>query len=727
MKSIFALFVCVAVALAGAMGASASDDILIADFEGPDYGDWKVTGDAFGDGPAQGTLPKQGNVNGYEGKGLVNTYLDRDKSRGTLTSPKFTIERNHINFLMCGGAWIDRTAMHLLVKGKAVRKAAGENKDRSGSETLRWMSWDVSEFIGKKARLMIVDDTRMGWGHLSVDHIVQSDKVFISERTREMLASKRFLNLPVNNKNAKTWIRLKRGDDILREFDIKLAHDKDDVDFWVTLDLSEFKGETLTLWADNIGRTSEALDLATQADELIGGENLYQEVYRPQIHFSPMRGWNNDPNGMMYYDGEYHLFFQHNPYGWGWGNMTWGHAVSTDLVHWEEIGDAIHPDEYGTIFSGSGVVDWNNTTGFQTGDDPPLICIFTYAGGNNLSSKGVKFTQGIAYSNDRGRTWTKYDGNPVLGHINGGNRDPKVIWHTPTDQWVIVLYLDDSRMGFFTSPDLKTWTMTSELKNFHECPEFFELPIDGDESKMKWVLYGAAGDYLLGEFDGEKFVPDGDALKFNYGNCFYASQTFSDIPKEDGRRIQIGWGTIGHPDMPFNQMMDFPVVLALRATGEGPCLYAEPVKEIELLYTRSETVGAMTLDTASKTIAQGELFDIAAAFEPGGASEVGFTVRGLAITYDVKKQELRCKDKAAPLSPENGRVELRLLVDRLSVEIFANDGRIYMPIGHVFDGKNVDIGVFAKNGEATLTELTVHELVSAWEQSKQGAYAGTGK
>ena len=159
-------------------------------------------------------------------------------------------------------------------------------------------------------------------------------------------------------------------------------------------------------------------------------QTAYKETYRPQYHFTPKTNWTNDPNGLIYYKGEYHLFFQHNPTGINWGNMTWGHAVSPDLVHWKQLPHAIHPDELGTIFSGSGVVDWNNTGGFQTGDEAVLVAFYTSAG--NHAPEKVPFTQSIAYSNDRGRSWTKYEGNPVIEHIVASNRDPKVIWHEPT-------------------------------------------------------------------------------------------------------------------------------------------------------------------------------------------------------------------------------------------------------------------------------------------------------
>jgi fructan beta-fructosidase len=698
--------------LAGSGWAIAAEDIVIADFEGKDYGAWVADGTAFGTGPARGTLPGQMKVTGFKGDGLVNSFHGGDEATGTLTSPSFTIERSHINFLIGGGGWPEETGVHLIVGGEVVRMVSGSNKRSGGSEMLHWQSMAVAEFMAEEALIRIVDRRSKGWGHINVDQIMQGDTPFVTEQTRDFQVSRGLLNLPVKNGVPKTFVRLKRGEDILREFDIELA--PGEPDFWVPLDLGDFQGESLTLWAQQVSRDSEGFEAILQADRLIGGENMYGERYRPQFHFSPQRGWNNDPNGMVYYRGEYHLFFQHNPYGWSWGNMTWGHAVSRDLVHWEELGDAIHPDELGTIFSGSAVVDWNNTTGFQTGDEPPLVAIFTYAGDNNLSSRGVKFTQALAYSNDRGRSWTKYAGNPVLGHIRGANRDPKVIWHEATGQWVIVLYLEDKRLGFFTSADLKTWEKQSEAGPFYECPELFELALDGDEKNKKWILYGAAGDYYVGGFDGKKFTPETEVVRFHYGNCFYASQTFSDIPEEDGRRIQIAWGRIGHPSMPFNQMMDFPVVLTLHRTEDGPRMFVEPVEEIEKLYAKSERPGEMLLDGEARELARGEFFDISATFSGDGASEVGFNVRGLSVVYDAKRGELRCQDKAAPLTAMDGKVTLRILVDRLSVEIFAGGGRVYMPMGHVVEEVDTAVDVFAKGGRATVSDVVVNHLNSAW-------------
>ena len=224
-------------------------------------------------------------------------------------------------------------------------------------------------------------------------------------------------------------------------------------------------------------------------------QTAYKEAYRPQFHFTPKTNWTNDPNGLIYYKGEYHLFFQHNPFGIDWGNMTWGHAISRDLVHWKQLPHALHPDELGTIFSGSGVVDWNNTGGFQAGDESVLVNFYTSAGSH--APKEVPFTQSIAYSNDRGRNWAKYEGNPVIEHIVGSNRDPKVIWHEPTQKWVMALYLDQNDYALFGSTNLKEWTRLSDLQiPDTECPDIFELPVDDDPDNTKWVFWGAAGKIL---------------------------------------------------------------------------------------------------------------------------------------------------------------------------------------------------------------------------------------
>jgi fructan beta-fructosidase len=535
-------------------------------------------------------------------------------------------------------------------------------------------------------------------------------------KSRSLILNKRYLNFPVKNKAEKRIISLIIDGKVVREFDIELAVDKPD--FWVFLDISEFRNQKAILRIDKLEPDkSKGFDSIYQADTFKGSKKLYHEKLRPQFHFTSRRGWNNDSNGLVYYDGEYHLFYQHNPYGWKWGNMTWGHAISNDIVHWTELKDAIHPDRLGTIFSGSAVVDVNNTAGFQTGNKKVIVCIYTSAGGTNPMSKGQPFTQSIAYSNDRGRTFKVYEKNPVINHISGGNRDPKVFWHVQTGQWVMALYLDENVMGFFTSGDLKSWEFQSKIKCFHECPELFELTVDGDENNKKWILYGGSGEYLIGDFDGREFKSQTDMITFQYGNCFYASQTFNNIPKEDGRRIQIAWGRVDMPGMPFNQMMLFPVTLRLQTTEEGPRMFAEPIREIEKIHKRRWQWKNKILKQGDNLLSKlsGELFHIRAELIPDdNVQETGFIIQNVPVVYNVKKQQVSCLNKTAPLKLLNGRISLELLVDRTSIEIFGNNGRMYMPIGVILADNPKSIEIFTKGGNIKIESLEVYKLASVW-------------
>jgi fructan beta-fructosidase len=452
-------------------------------------------------------------------------------------------------------------------------------------------------------------------------------------------------------------------------------------------------------------------------------EAIYRELYRPQFHFTAKRGWVNDPNGMLFYKGEYHLFFQcdpdraNNPCG----IKLWGHAVGSDMLHWTQLANAIEPDSLGSIWSGSGVVDRNNTSGFQTGREKPLVCIYTSAGGQAPGSDGRPFTQSIAYSNDRGRTWTKYAKNPVLQHVAGGNRDPKVFWHAPSKQWVMALYLDGSDYGLFGSPDLKRWRRLGDVQmpGSGECPDFFALPVDGHARNQKWVFWAASNQYRLGRFDGKAFTPESAPLQSHWGKNRYAAQTFSDIPAADGRRIQIAWMNDGrYPEMPFNQQLSFPVTLTLRTFAEGVRLCTWPVKEIDNLHGKQYR-WAGTLKPGQNPLAdvQGELFDMRLEIESAGATEVGLNVRGVPILYNVKEQTLSCMGNSAPVQPSDGRLALNVIVDRTSIEIFAAEGRVNMAYCFLPPADNKKLAVSAKGGEATVRSLDVWELKSIWSQS----------
>ncbi|MER5829927.1 GH32 C-terminal domain-containing protein [Streptomyces sp. NPDC002130] len=264
-----------------------------------------------------------------------------------------------------------------------------------------------------------------------------------------------------------------------------------------------------------------ALSATTLAPHAVAADTpMYTETYRPQFHFTPQKNWMNDPNGLVYYQGEYHLFYQYNPNGNSWGDMSWGHAVSRDLVHWKELPLALSHDDEEMVFSGGAVVDWDNTTGFGTKKNPPMVAIYTSAYKN-----GGKQAQSLAYSTDRGRTWTKYQGNPVIDIGSKDFRDPKVQWYAPTKSWLMTVSLSaEHKVRFYSSKNLKDWDLQSEFGpagatgGVWECPDLFPLAVDGDKKKIKWVLVvninpggiagGSAAQYFVGDFDGKKFTPD---------------------------------------------------------------------------------------------------------------------------------------------------------------------------------------------------------------------------
>jgi len=494
---------------------------------------------------------------------------------------------------------------------------------------------------------------------------------------RELMIEKPHLHLPVKNGAPQRVMRFVVEARQVEEFTIELADAEPD--FWVFADVSAFRGEELQIHVDELPEGSPGVASIRQSDEVPGVDGLYQEKHRPQFHFASRRGWNNDPNGLVYYQGTYHLFYQHNPYGWGWGNMHWGHAVSTDLVHWAELPEALHPDEMGTMFSGSAVVDWNNTAGFQQGSEKPIILFYTAAGGENPASEGRPFTQAIAYSTDGGQTFVKYDANPVIPHLEGSNRDPKVIWHEPTGRWVMALYLGERDEAYyhalFASSNLRSWTKLTEVAltaGGGECPDLFELPVDGDQENRKWVF---------------------------------------------SQRIQIAWLTQELPGMPFNQMMTFPVELTLRTTDDGPRMFVNPVKEIELLHAKRHAWENETLAEGGANLLagfSGDLFHLRAELEIGDAQEVGFIIRGVPVLYHAEKQEITCGHAFGALRPVEGRICAELLVDRASIELFGNGGETYLVAGMIPPEDNTSLELVSKGGSAVVRSLEVYELRSAW-------------
>jgi fructan beta-fructosidase len=482
----------------------------------------------------------------------------------------------------------------------------------------------------------------------------------------------------------------------------------------------------------------------------------YKEKYRPQFHFSPEDNWMNDPNGMVYYEGEYHLFYQYHPFDTVWGPMHWGHAVSRDLIHWEHLPIALHPDEHGAIFSGSAVVDHNDSTGFFNRNSG-LVAIFTH-------SDGSKQSQSLAYSNDKGRTWTKYKGNPVLIEETLPDfRDPKVFWHEETRKWVMILAAGN-HVRIYTSDNLKDWNFAStfgEKSGSHagvwECPDLFELPVGSNPDEAKWVMIVSIGNeetytegsrtqYFIGDFNGKTFInhnSDETVLWIDHGRDNYAGVTWSNIPDEDERRIFLGWMSnwkYAHqtPTKAWRGAMTLPRELKLAATKGGVRLFQTPIIETDLLRKEKliwENRKIDSNDDNNILDINGKTIEIIAVFELNTASAFGFKVRKseeeqAIIGYNVNNESLFIDrrhsgelsfnpffaDKhTVTIEPIDNKIKLHLFIDWSSVEVFANNGELVMTDLIFPAGYSEELELFASDGDVQLVSLEIYRLASIWE------------
>jgi len=495
---------------------------------------------------------------------------------------------------------------------------------------------------------------------------------------------------------------------------------------------------------------------------LAAAQRVYDEPWRPQYHFTPATNFMNDPNGLVYYQGEYHLFYQHNSQGAEWGHMSWGHAVSDDMIHWRHLPLAIaeEPGRY-MIYSGSAVADWHNSSGLCSSTEPHdpscLIAIYTAAGSDFQK-------QNLAFSNDRGRTWSNYPANPVADLHQPDFRDPKVFWYRHQKKWVMVaVFADEKQVKILDSTNLKTWMLRSTFgplgpgRGQWECPDLFELPLDNGSGARKWVMVvnrnpgapagGTGVEYFVGSFDGAKFTnetPAGQELWADYGKDFYATNSFSDVPATDGRRIWLGWISNWQyantePTKLWRGAQSLPRALRLKTYPDGIRLIQAPVKEVELLRTKQLFRGSeISIQQANKEIhaanVQGDTLEIEAEIAPRGADESGFRLRRgpneeTLVGISAKTHELfidRTHSGLVSFSSDfpgrhraplhwTSSVKLHIFLDRSSVEVFANDGetvltdRIYPSPGS--DG----LDVFSDSSGSQIPSLTIWKLSSIWK------------
>jgi fructan beta-fructosidase len=482
-----------------------------------------------------------------------------------------------------------------------------------------------------------------------------------------------------------------------------------------------------------------------------GPPPAYDEPLRPRFHFTPARNFMNDPNGLVFYQGEYHLFYQHNPFGETWGHMSWGHAVSTDLLHWQHLPVALAEEDGVMIFSGSAVVDWHNSSGFceaKANDRSCLVAIYTGHG------RG-KQTQNLAYSNDRGRTWTKYAKNPVIDLGLKDFRDPKAFWHEPTRRWIMVTVLPDQhKVRLFASPDLKAWTPLSDFGpagatgGVWECPDLFPLAVEGEPGQSRWILDvdinpggiagGSAGQYFVGTFDGTRFVaddPPGRTRWADYGKDFYASLSFSDMPATDGRRIWMAWTsnwqyTNVEPTDVWRGAQSIPRTLTLRRGRDGLRLAQTPVAELDRLRTTPQpaiVTGSGTLPPSADIVLevkQGDWNEAGLRLSNAAGEEVivGVTRAPLEVFVDRRRSRRTPFHAeypgrhAGPVAWRDGTITLRILFDRSVVEVFANDGETVVT-DRVFPTQPLDRLELLPHGDARPT-AKMWTLRSVWANAR---------
>ena len=633
-----------------------------SDFEAGTLANWTASGTAFttrqptfGDNTAaRGNVPC-----GLQGNFWVGTYENYD---GVAGAPGNTRGDGPVGTLTSQAFTIQKRYITFLMGGGNHPGITGVKLVCDGqeypmstgfnSESMAPVSFDAQALVGKSATLVIFDQATGGWGHINADNFQASDQP------------------------APIGFRLTPG-------------------------------------------------IPAADSPAIG----YDQLHRPQFHFTSRRNWLNDPNGMVFDGEKYHFFFQHNPLGTGWGNMTWGHAVSTDMIHWRQVDHALLPYQVegrsGTIYSGTAVVDHNNSLGLQVSSRKTLAAFYTYA--------HSPFYQALAYSTDGGVTWDYHDyGRAVVPNqgFDDGERDPKVFWHEASQKWVMVLWVQSNPgcVRFFTSTNLKDWTFASDLMRdwAFECMDIFPLPVDGNPAQMKWVIYDASFDYEIGSFDGTSFQTESGPFKASHGS-FYAAQSYNQVP--NGRVVQVGWMN-GGPNsasaygVPFNQQMSFPCDLTLRTTPDGVRLCSNPIPEISSLVTSTHQVADQPLTSSNLLSGAGnlDLVDLSMEFEPGTATQIVIDLPRTTVRYDVSNSALTYTDvngNASTLvdgavTPRAGRVKLRLLLDRLSLEAYAFDGEKFG--SHYLNPANGTAipSIHAVGGQGWVHSLSVKKLASAW-------------
>ena len=555
---------------------------------------------------------------------------------------------------------------------------------------------------------------------------------------------KKFLLLPVqeNAPEGKVNIIVNNEFQLEQNINIRLAREK--VDYYVPLDLSAYQGKSVSVDVTGMPASSLCWKEIKLSDTF---DSSNRETYRPVYHHTPVYGWMNDPNGMFYKDGVYHLYFQYNPYGSMWANMTWGHSTSTDLTHWTYEGTAIVPDAWGAIFSGSCVVDKDNTAGFGKG---AVVAFYTSA---KSTPWGDVQSQSMAYSLDNGKTFIKYEHNPILTSTERDFRDPKVFWYAPGKHWVMMLAVGQE-MQIYSSGNLKEWKKESSfgaMQGAHggvwECPDLVEVAVEGSKEK-KWVLIcnlnpggpfgGSAAQYFVGSFDGKKFVNESPTQTkwLDWGKDNYATVTWSNAPA--GRCIALGWMSnwLYANNVPTTQYRSANTLardLTLYRAGGELYLKSKPSPEIKKARAEEKKISTFEVkgnyEVASLLADNKGAYEIEMTIENKGTSKIDFSLMNekgekVAMYYDVVRKQFVMDRSAsgivgfsrdfpavtvAPVR-NTDQIHLRLFIDRSSVEAFGEDGE-YVMTNLVFPAEPYNRMVFSSDkGSYIVKSMNVYRL-----------------
>lgn len=518
--------------------------------------------------------------------------------------------------------------------------------------------------------------------------------------SRRMAINRQYLNLPIDTSATQEIYQITSEGQPPLDLPLRLADSR--VEYWMYIDVSAYKGRDITI----SGPASDArLARIYQADAIAGSESLYKEPSRPQFHFTVKRGWSNDVNGPIFYKGQYHLFWQAFPFGvtWDTGFMYWGHAISSDMLHWRELSPALAPDRLGSPWSGTALVDRHNDGGWVAG-----ALVLVYTAFDRFSKKQV---QCIAYSTDNAQSFTRFEGNPIIDSNREwgtfDTRDPKVFWYEPKRHWVMVLFEKDG-MSFYSSTNLTTWTRKSHINGFHECPDFFELPVEGDPQQKKWVLHGGSSSYRIGSFDGDTFTPESETLRYAEGknqkgeDVLYAAQSFSEMP--DNRRVQIAWGRIEQKGMPFSQMMLFPTEFRLVNMADGLRLLATPIHEIEHLHMKAHLWSDLRPVDANRKLASApaDLIHLKAQVSIGESDTLSLMYGGLNLA-------------TLQHAPHLSRLRaLEILIDRSVAEVFTDGGQGYTLTDLNLAREPRQLEFSSTSTASNIDRLEVYEMKSIW-------------